>query len=1224
MRPLTWSGIIVLQFSMGLTHSLGQAPSTDAVLVEMENIVETAKPKGKWAPAVLNQSIPLRDRLSTGELSRAGVLFTDKSVLRIDEATIMEILPAQLSSAKPTLKLSNGAVYFLSREKPRELEVRTPAANGALKGTEFHLAVRADGHTELTMFEGEVELSNANGTINVRSGEQGIVDVGRAPRKTAVIEAVNIIQWCLYYPGVLDPTELGLNATRNPALRSALDAYRSGDLLAALARHPGGAAAGNGEKLFHAQLLLAVGQVDKARAALIGVPASDAGRRALEEMIAAVKLADFTPTTSPSSTGEWMGHSYFQQSRGDLDGALESARQAAKASPKFGFTWARVAELEFSFGRTRAALRALDAGLEFSPRNAQAHALKGFLESAQNRIVEARSSFEKALSLDGALGNAWLGRGLCSIRRGDDAAGRRDLQTAAAMEPNRSILRSYLGKAFSQNGENALARRELDRAREMDEHDPTPWLYSAVQNKQENRYNAAIGDLEKSIALNENRRIYRSKFLLDQDRAVRSTNLASIYQNNGMTEQSVREAVRAVGANYSSASAHLFLANSYNALRDPTRILLRFETPWFNELLLSNLLSPVGGGPLSQFVSQQEYSKLFESDRLGLSTVTDYFSFGELRETASQYGTSGNVSYALDAEYQFNDGLRPNNHISRFESYQNFKLQAGPEDTLFFQSKYEDLQTGETFQHYDHREVETTTRTDSLGTRRVRNDAALTNDFRELQEPALILGGWHHEWAPGVHTILLLGRLANDQVLTAQTTNQLVLTSDASRLIPANVVNQTFVPTSQSTQQQLASLRAALGTAPVTRVNTLDLDSDYRANLEIYTGELNQIIEVGPHAVVLGARFQSGAFTTQQLYTDPPPSVASLFQTPPAQQNLSVDFQRLNLYAYDTWHLRPWFTVTGGVTYDSMDYPENFRSPPINERQASIDKVSPKVGFTLTPTSTTTIRGAYTEAISGTSFDESIRLEPTQVAGFLQAYRTILSEDVVGSVAGSEYQLWGLSLEQRLPTRTYLGIEFNVLDQDLDRVIGAFEFAEPADRDPNNFLRKILPSSLDQKLIYREDVLTATANQLLGECWSVGARYRVTRSKLRTLYPTLNTDVFPGRDATQQSTLHELDLYALYNHPSGFFARADALWFNQENDGYAAADNNLTPYDERRPGDQFWQLNVGAGYRFYRNQCEVSCALLNLTGEDYRLNPLNPYTELPRDRTVLLRVKFSF
>ena len=73
--------------------------------------------------------------------------------------------------------------------------------------------------------------------------------------------------------------------------------------------------------------------------------------------------------------------------------------------------------------------------------------------------------------------------------------------------------------------------------------------------------------------------------------------------------------------------------------------------------------------------------------------------------------------------------------------------------------------------------------------------------------------------------------------------------------------------------------------------------------------------------------------------------------------------------------------------------------------------VSPKAGFILSPWTSATVRGAYTEGVSGASFDESIRLEPTQVAGFLQSYRSLISESLIGAVAGSKFKTFGLSLE---------------------------------------------------------------------------------------------------------------------------------------------------------------------------------------------------------------------
>ena len=67
-------------------------------------------------------------------------------------------------------------------------------------------------------------------------------------------------------------------------------------------------------------------------------------------------------------------------------------------------------------------------------------------------------------------------------------------------------------------------------------------------------------------------------------------------------------------------------------------------------------------------------------------------------------------------------------------------------------------------------------------------------------------------------------------------------------------------------------------------------------------------------------------------------------------------------------------------------------------------------------------------------------LSSTEVAGFTQAYRTLASESLLGSVAGSTYNILGVSLEQKLPTRTYLGFEFDDLEQKVDRTIGVFDF----------------------------------------------------------------------------------------------------------------------------------------------------------------------------------------
>jgi outer membrane receptor for monomeric catechols len=139
--------------------------------------------------------------------------------------------------------------------------------------------------------------------------------------------------------------------------------------------------------------------------------------------------------------------------------------------------------------------------------------------------------------------------------------------------------------------------------------------------------------------------------------------------------------------------------------------------------------------------------------------------------------------------------------------------------------------------------------------------------------------------------------------------------------------------------------------------------------------------------------------------------------------------------------------------------------------------------------------------------------------------------------------------------------------------------------------------------------LAVTLNQLLGKHWSLGSSYRYTEADLEEKFaevPAANRDV--------SATLHQLTLFAIFNHASGFFAQFASVWSQQSNRGYSPEIS----------GDHFWQHNFYVGYRLTRRAVEARLGLLNLTDQNYRLNPLTLYSELPRDRTLAVSLKLNF
>jgi outer membrane receptor protein involved in Fe transport len=380
---------------------------------------------------------------------------------------------------------------------------------------------------------------------------------------------------------------------------------------------------------------------------------------------------------------------------------------------------------------------------------------------------------------------------------------------------------------------------------------------------------------------------------------------------------------------------------------------------------------------------------------------------------------------------------------------------------------------------------------------------------------------------------------------------------------------------------------------------------DLHNSLEGYTAELQQIIKVDNHTVVVGGRYLSFDSETRSLLVRPG-GLFALFYTNNIFQEVDGKVERASAYVYDFWQPFDRLQLTAGVAYDHLSFPENHEIPPLSRDESDRSQLSPKAGFLWKPLDDLFVRGAYTRSLGGVFFDNSIQLEPTTVAGFNQRYRSVIPESIAGNVPGARFETFGLGAEQKFSSGTYISLAGEILDSTGTRAFGG------TTRTNGVLVGRLgRPVNFSDRLEYQERTLTFAVNQLVGENLAFGVRYRLTDSEIHSHIPGVPNHLL---DSDLESTLHQVHLYMLLNWQSGFFSQLEAIWSGQDSRGY-------TPMVE---DESFWQLNAFAGYRFWRRHAEARVGVLNITDRNYQLNPLTLYSELPRERTFYASFKFYF
>jgi tetratricopeptide (TPR) repeat protein len=866
--------------------------------------------------------------------------------------------------------------------------------------------------------------------------------------------------------------------------------------------------------------------------------------------------------------------SLVKQADFQLEEALQAAQKALELDPENPQALIQVSRLLFGLERLSEAFKAAEQARRRAPQDPLTNTTWGFLLLTRGKVREAIEAFEQAIQADSTRGEPHLGRALALFRQGKKEEAVQEIWMATLLEPQVSLFQSYLAKALFDVNRPQAARAALERAKLLDPRDPTPFYYAGIYLADENKPGAAIREFQRAITLNDNRAIFRSRFLLDQDVAARGADLARRYWLLGLNQSAQSLAFDALENDPTSSSAHAFLAASARDLHPGTNVSL---DEFMQALLLSPVsynalhtlnrwvsLSPAGTrgskadfavGPGSALITRGsisdrlrresgrglanfatsfgEYTSLVEAPGATVSVQGAYESHHTDSENVLGSGGTPGVAASLFAERFSTDGFRDiNDDLTDYEVNGLGKVALGPQSDLSFAAVYSNLSTGDIFQD-----------TNAF----VENDP----DLRVRQQLANFHLGYHRQFTASSHLLALVQGGYSPARVTNTKELEVPVVFDS---IPCTV----FFPGCRG---------------------ILSIDDEIKGRPYFFDLQLQHQRRLGSHRLLIGGGYQQiqddisveDFVSAQILGVESEPITVPPLLLEEQKRPRRVFFSS---YIQDIWEITPKWHLTLALHYDyAEDTRVDLTRVGLPKKTFWESQVGPQVGLTFRPTPRHTFRLAalkFFQPERGIGVLPS--LAPTQIAG------VILNQ--VSSIFFPSARVWQYQgvWEFRPTATTFLSL--NLFRRDIDAPFQASSFSF----DPPAFSTRIARDSFSR---------TGAAlawNQLLAEPLGLSADYLFARRS--GMSESLRGLLFKGASAEGEEDDHQVRLGLSFVHPAGWIARVGTTFVHQE-----------LGSGTRSPGapENFWLMDLSLTKQFLRRRVAITFAVDNLFDQRFQL-----------------------
>ncbi|MDF1633774.1 FecR domain-containing protein [Mycoplana sp. MJR14] len=518
-----------LLLACGHSAALGEpvpraAPAAGSVIARKTGEEVRFFDVSNWNHVDLNQDLLVGDELRTNALGQLAILFSDNTQIRLGRNS--SLLVRQMGATGDTvLDLESGTIWARAQRGGRGLKVETPAAAAAIRGTDWSLTVDGD-KTSLAVLEGTVELTNAQGSVQVRQGEAAVARIGQAPQKVIIVNSDDREQMLFYLPlrdafvymqaSPLTAEEMRRTIDRIEQTpeqdRSAEDWLTLAEAQFTLDGRPRATASLNRARA------MTLSAAERARLDLMDAMVAGAERRFSD---AARLFARARPGLDPKrgSVADFGG--YFARALANPDrlekqprhvtgpngafaeayaagflenirASLEVLKEAEKRYPDDPRLPGYRSAFAFIINDREQVKEAMGRALALDPNQPYGlWSLARYQSGIEGNIDAAIATLEKAVKVAPGWSTLWNDLGNAQDMRGDWQSAEKALKRAIELDPEDALARSNLAGIYLQQDRVREAKREIDRALATD-----PGFDLALITR--GRYHLATGELEKA------------------------------------------------------------------------------------------------------------------------------------------------------------------------------------------------------------------------------------------------------------------------------------------------------------------------------------------------------------------------------------------------------------------------------------------------------------------------------------------------------------------------------------------------------------------------------------------------------------------------------------------------------------------------------------------------------------------------------------------------------